>query len=214
MTSTLKLSAILVSAFALSQVSFAAPVNSCANVGQPVNGVASIACTFAYNGTPSTLSLLPYQTQNGSSVDFNDLGAGYVVLINGNPSTLADNTTGLFNTSLWESVLYFADDEPGDSSDSVQAFFAGSPFPPAATVKSVDEGLYGGFGTPDSAFFEQATGAITTFTLANTTFTITPAPPAAATPEPNSLILMLSGVLGLGLFAGRKQLQGHFARSI
>jgi hypothetical protein len=204
----------LMSAFALSEVSYASPVNSCSNVGLPVAGIATISCNLFNGGSPNPISLLPYQTQNGSLVDFNDLGAGYEVVTSGNPLTLSDNSSGLFNTSLWQAVLFFADDQAGDSSDSVQIFFPGS-LPSAATVQSTDEALYMALGTPDSAFFVQGSGSAISFAIANTTFNISTTPTATvAAPEPNSFALMFTGVLGLGLFAARKRLNASFARQV
>jgi PEP-CTERM motif len=200
-----RLSALAVSALALSQISFAAPINSCVNVGSPVNGLVFITCNLYYNGSPNTFDLSGLMTQGGALLSANDFVDNYTVIINGNPSTLADNSTGLFNQSLWEAVLYTPGGDPNGPifSDTLEVFWPGS-FPPASTVQNFNATIFGSLpGFSDAAFFVQATGSETVIGAGtHDVLNIFTAP--AAVPEPASFTLMATGILGLGLLVGMK----------
>ena len=102
-------------ALALTPYSFAD--STCANVGTPVNGLVKITCNFFYNQPTTHFDLFPLMTQNGASLAANDFVTGYTVVINGDPATLADNAAGLFNTSLWEAVLFKEPNDPTYAND-------------------------------------------------------------------------------------------------
>jgi hypothetical protein len=210
-----RLSALAVFTLVFGQTSFADPISGCANnPGSPtlVNGTlqTSFTCNIYNTGTTTTISLTPYLTQGGANLLDNAVGAGYLVVINGDPLTVSSNNTNvaaLYNESLWDTVLFFPGDlNGGTQSDILTVLWPGS-FPSATTVQSVDEGLYAKFGILDTRYFAQATSPVTTIGAGNpevyNVFLSTP----SAVPEPNSLILLISGMLGLGLVAGGKRLR-------
>jgi len=210
MANQIKVRTLAVVAFALlfGQTSFGSPMSSCANnPGSPtlVGGVLtpSFTCNLYSNGSTTTIDLTPFMTQGGASIIDNSAGAGYSVIINGNPATLADNASGLYNTSLWDAVLYFPVDQPFNGSDKVIVYWPGSTFPTGSAVQTLDRSLYP--TTPDAGFFTQVTGAETIFGAGTTEqFNIfLPAP--AATPEPSSLTLLTSGIVGIAFLMSFKR---------
>jgi hypothetical protein len=116
------------------------------------------------------------------------VGAGYFVVINGNPSTMPDNSGagGLLNQSLWQTVLYFQGDQCGGAcSDSLTVDWLGA-FPSASTILTFDDNLYP--GNPDSAFFIAATPPETVFAAdANHNYDV-------YTPEPGTIVLLGSSL--------------------
>ena len=203
----------LVSALAFSQVSVAAPVSGCTdNPGSPtlVNGqlINFFTCNIYNTGTTTTINLTSVLTNGGANLLTNSVGAGYQVLITGNPFTISNNDlneAALYNTSLWDAVLFFPGDLAGGTeSDTLTVFWPGS-FPAASTVQSVDEGLYAQFGIKDSRYFTEATFPETIINPSGPqTYNVFFAIPSDV-PEPNSLILLASGILGLGLIAWRSR---------
>lgn len=191
--------------------------STCFNVGTPVNGYAYITCNLYYDQPTTTFNLEPLMTQNGVLLSDNDFVTRYTVVINGDPATLADNATGLFNQSLWEAVLFNVPGNPNGSlfSDTLAVYWPGS-FPSAATVQSYNQSIFGSFPNfSDSAFFVQATGSETVigagthdvlniFTAPTTTSPI---------PEPSSVTLMGTGLLGLGLWLGARRYGARQASS-
>ena len=200
---TLTLSAISVFALALPTASFAD--STCVNVGTPVNGLVRITCNLFYNGTTNSFNLFPLMTQNGASLANNDFVENYTVIINGNPATLADNATGLFNQSLWEAVLFFPGGDPNGPlfSDTLDVFWPGA-FPSASTVQSFNASVFGALpGFSDAAFFVQATGNETVIGAGtNVVFDVVTGP--SAVPEPASYVLMGTGILALCIPSGLK----------
>lgn len=199
--------AVIVSGLAFAQTAIAAPINTCVDVGVPVGGIVDIQCTVYSNGSPDTFNLQPLMTQGGALLSNNDYGAAYYPVINADPTTLADNSSGLWNQSLWQAVIYFAGGDPDGAffSDSLQVFWPGA-FPTMSTIQSLDLASYTFFnggsatGYTDLSAFIEATGSTTVVQGPNGAITL------ITTPEPSSIVLMLSGMLGLGLLVGRKSL--------
>jgi PEP-CTERM motif-containing protein len=200
----------LLLALAVPQMSFADPVSGCTNgpnnTGLDGTVYTQVVCSLYQGVGPSTIDLTPNLTYDGASLDVNNVTAGYLVVINGDPNTLSDDSSGLWNQSLWAAVLYFPSDPAqydGYGSDSLTTYWANDPlFPSAATVESFDQSLYGtGF---DSYFFVQYSYPETVIANgtpgvgASTEYDLYP------TPEPGSLLLFGTGLLGLAFLAFRK----------
>jgi hypothetical protein len=198
-------------AFALAKTSYAGTISSCANsAGSPtdVGGTlyTSFTCSLYNDASSYTINLTSLMTQGGANLYDNIVGAGYLVVINGDPNTLSagdTNEAALYNESLWKAVLFWPGDQAsGSGSDSLTMYWPGA-FPTASTVQTVDEFLYGGPGS-DSSFFVAATGSETVYapgegdpgvTFFNE-YDIYTTP--VSTPEPGTMLLLCSGLAMLG----------------
>jgi hypothetical protein len=210
---TIKMFALAALALAFAPASFAATSGCTDNANSPITygttQYAYFTCSLYDTAPTQNLNLDSVLTQGGTLplVPNNLLPAGYLVVINGNPATLS--TTSLYNESLWEAVLYFPGDyASGTQSDLLTVYYPGA-FPSASTVQTLDESLYGAGN--DAENFVQATGTETVAGGNGSPGTYDIYTPAAATPEPSSLCLMFSGMLGLGLLAGVKGFRSPFA---
>jgi hypothetical protein len=213
----------LLLALAVPQMSFADPTSGCVQGpivddgdGGSVYGTGDFYGTFTCNLYPSassyTIDLTPYLTDGGSHNLYdgfivNPLTPGYEVIINGDPSALADNSvdgvptggSGLFDQSLWAAVLYWTGDTNyGTGSDEVTVFYAGvSDFPSATTVDGFDYDAFG--GSEDSKFFvESGDPAVYDPGAGDDVYNVYP------TPEPSSLFLLGTGLFGLAVVVLRK----------
>jgi len=207
-----RLLGISVLALAFAQTGFAQ--NSCSNFGTPTGGYVNIECDLYYNQTPNSFDLSSLMTEDGSLLSNNDFGASYLVIIDGDPATLADNSSGLFDESLWEAVLYFPGGDPdgADYSDMLDVFWPGD-FPSASTVQAFNESIYGA-GTDADFFVDGTPGAETVIGAgSDDVYDVYTAPLATATPEPASVTLMATGLLGLGLLAAVKQRKRLFGEA-
>jgi hypothetical protein len=145
--------------FAVSQINLAAQISACNNNGPTNGGYTGFTCNLYPSTSSYTIDLTPNLTDGGTIDDYpNLLGPGYAVVINGDPNALSDNSSGLWNQSLWTAVLYWpADADANQASDELTVYYAGNPgFPSATAVQTYDEDLYGaGIGT-DPEFFTQS----------------------------------------------------------
>ncbi len=157
-------------ALALAQTSFGGTISGCANrLSSPITVNGTLYTQFdcgLYNDVSSyTISLTSLETRGGADLADNALGAGCIVVINGDPGTLPDDGTGLYNQNLWAAVLFFAGDLYGGyASDSLTVYWPGA-FPTTSDVKSFDDiinNFYGG-AFQDSDFFIQHTGLETVY---------------------------------------------------
>jgi hypothetical protein len=202
------LSALLFS-LAVPQMSFAGSVSGCTNQANYNDGVGDVIASFTCSLYPSassyTIDLTPnltYVDGNGSADSYtNLLGPGYLVVINGDPSSLSDDSSGLWNQSLWDAVLYWpADADAGYASDELIVYYAGNPdFPSVLTVENYDQNLYGSGTDYDPSYFVQSGDpAVYAPGTYGGTYDIYP------TPEPSSLLLLGSGLVGLAGVLRRK----------
>jgi hypothetical protein len=196
---------------------FADPVTGCANnAGSPllINGALHtfFTCNIYNPGTTQTVSLLPYLTQGGADLLTNAVGAGYAIVINGDPLAISNNNTNpsaLYNQSLWDAVLYFPGDLAGGTeSDMFTVYWPGS-FPASSTIQAFDNALYAQFNIPETRYFTQAingvasigAGGVATYNVFLTN------PTTSAVPEPNPLVLVCSGLLLAGMAVGVNRLR-------
>jgi hypothetical protein len=202
-------------ALVVAQTSFGATVSgsggtasSCTNLpGAPfnINGTlyAYYDCSLYGDVSSYSFNLTSLMTEGGANLSDNEVGAGYFVVINGDPNTMTDDggPDGLFNRSLWETVLYFpAVNVLSTVSDSLTVDWPGA-FPAASTVQNYDEFLYPGF--PDAGFFIQYTPPETVW-VPNGPCDDDGGVPCSneydiyATPEPGTMLLLGSGLAMLG----------------
>ena len=185
---------------AAAQTSFADSVSGCTN--GPNNNAGgtlytALTCNLYPASSPYTIDLTPNLSYDGANASDNYLAPGYIVAINGDPNTLTDDSSGLWNQNLWITVLYWpGDQDAGTASDSLTVYYSG--FPSVSTVQTYDENLFGG-PSSDPYFFVQ-TGSYPNPAV----YDANPNIYNIYTPEPSSLLLLGSGLFGLAVVLFRK----------
>jgi hypothetical protein len=193
-------------ALAVAPMSFGATVSgsggtisSCTNLPSSPTNVGGTLYTqldcSLYNDVSSySFDLTPLMEQDGANLYDNLVGAGYIVVINGDPNTLPDDGTGLFNQTLWVAVLYWpGDQDAGTASDSLTMYWSGDPlFPTPLEVQTLDDSLYGTGIDPE--FFVQSTPPETVYAPAG----IGGDEYDIYVPEPGTMLLLGSGLAVLG----------------
>jgi hypothetical protein len=190
--------------------------SSCSNwVSSPYeNGIGAwytqFTCNLYNDVALYDVALNPVMTQGLSPASNNWVGAAYFVVINGNPGALADNSSGLFNESLWQTVLYFQGTQDfGYGSDYLTVYSAGM-FPLASTVKDFNNGLYP--SSADSAFFIQSAGLMTQYAPTGPDGSTNQLYDIYTTPEPGTMVLLGSSLALLGgVFLKRRRTAGRAA---
>jgi hypothetical protein len=166
---------VIAIALVLAQTSFGGTVSSCSNQpGAPFDQGGTLYAYFdcsLYNDVASyTILLTTLMEDGGASLADNVVAAGYEIVINGDPTVLSDDSNGLFNESLWQTVLFFPGDQGGGySSDLLGVYWAGA-FPAVAVVQGTNDIMedyynttYGAGTATDSSFFIQSTGLETVY---------------------------------------------------
>ena len=212
-------------ALVLAQTSFGGTVagsggtiSSCTNwPGSPITvppppdigGVLYTQFTCSLYGDVSsyTFDLTPLLTEGGALLSDNALGSAYFVVINGDPGSLPDDSTGLYNQSLWQTVLFSPGDQgAGYTSDRLTVYWPAAFSLIADNVQTYDENLYGTGG--DSGFFIQATPPETVYIPDSNEYEFD----IYNIPEPGTIALLGSGLALLGgAFLKRRRTAGRAA---
>ena len=207
------LALVLAQASSGATIGASAGSSSCTNLpGAPFNPsgdgttlLAYFSCSLypdasTYSFSPNLQSLM---TEGGAALGDNLVGAGYFVVINGDPNTLPNDGTGLYNESLWQTVLFFSGDFGGGlTSDNLTVYWP-SAFPTTSTVQTYNDNILTAYGLTgdDSAFFIQFTPPETVYQPGAPCTDFSPCSneyDIYTTPEPGTVLLLASGLAMLG----------------
>ena len=210
-------------AFVLVQTSFgdttvlaSAGSSSCTTLpGAPFNPSGDLVTLFSYfdctlypDASTYSFNLTPLMTYGGADLGGNLVGAGYFVVIDGVPSTMTvdGGPNGLYNQSLWQTVLFFSGDWGCTgplclTSDNLTVYWPAL-FPATSTVQPYNENILAAYSLvgQDSLFFITYTAPETVYQPNAPCGDFSPCSDEydIGTPEPGTMLLLGSGLALLG----------------
>lgn len=196
---------------------FSAPVNTSFGASA---GTISFSLTFTTSGTANADGGYNITSASGTYSDTSDGLSGTLSLFPGNSTNSSALTDG-YGTAFYDNVLYPNNNAPADPSSPVHKNYVGGYFDDNGLLLELSSGYYINFwadetspdynvieivanctkstASPDACFVNEGDG--TSQLYQPDPYTIDSAP------EPSSLVLLGTGLLGMAFFVYRKQLK-------